>query len=415
MGFEKLIIWLSQSPLNGSASVFDQARNMAHRMLTILSVVGTRPEAIKMAPVVKELRKQTTLVRSVVCSVAQHREMLDQVLSVFHIQPDYDLNLMKPNQSLAQLTASLFSGLDPIIVESRPDWILAQGDTTTVFVAAMMAFYRRIAFGHVEAGLRTGDKQRPFPEEINRRLADLVAGLYFAPTENARRALLREGCPDRDIHVTGNTVVDALNDVAARKYDWSSGPLSILPPDRRLVLITAHRRESFGQPFRELCLAIRDLARMFEKEGVHFIYPVHLNPNVRQPVQEILSGLANVSLLEPLDYLSLVHLMKCSTLILTDSGGIQEEAPSLRVPALVMRDTTERPEGVSAGVVRLVGTQRCRIVKEAEVLLRDSVAREHMTTGVNPYGDGKAASRIVSILLERSGMAYQQGQDELYI
>jgi UDP-N-acetylglucosamine 2-epimerase len=209
--------------------------------------------------------------------------------------------------------------------------------------------------------------------------------------------------------------VDALNDVASRKYDWKSGPLSILPRDRRLVLITAHRRESFGQPFRDLCLAIRDLAVRFENEGVHFVYPVHLNPNVLQPVHELLSGLSNVSLIAPLDYLSLVHLMKCATLILTDSGGIQEEAPSLRVPVLVMRDTTERPEGVAAGVVRLVGTQRCRIVKEAEVLLRDSVAREHMTTGGNPYGDGKAASRIVSILLERSVMAHQDGQDGLCI
>ena len=369
-------------------------------MLTVLSIFGTRPEAIKMAPVVKELSNHATRVRSVVCVVAQHREMLDQVLSLFEIKPDYDLNLMRPNQTLAQLTAKLFTGLDEVVTEVNPDWVLAQGDTTTVFVAAMIAFYRQVAFGHVEAGLRTGDRQRPFPEEINRCIADMAASLYFAPTENARQALLREGCPQRDIHVTGNTVVDALNDIATRPYDWTSGPLSGLPLDRRLVLITAHRREIFGQPFKELCQAIRDLAGMFAKEEVHFIYPVHLNPNVQRPVRETLSGLSNVSLLEPLDYLSLIHLMKRSTLILTDSGGIQEEAPSLRVPALVMRDATERPEGVEAGVVRLVGTQRCRIVKEAERLLRDPVARERMATGVNPYGDGKAAARIVSILLE---------------
>lgn len=377
---------------------------MAGKVLTILSVVGTRPEAIKMAPVLKELGKQTTRVHPVFCSVAQHRQMLDQVLRVFQIQPDYDLNLMQSNQSLAQLTANLFSGLDPIVTKVQPDWILAQGDTTTVFVVAMVAFYRKIAFGHVEAGLRTNDKQRPFPEEINRRLTDLVATLYFAPTETARRALLGEGCPNRNIYVTGNTVVDALNDVASREYDWKSGPLSSLPEKQQLVLITAHRRESFGEPFREVCLAIRDLAEKFANDDVHFVYPVHLNPNVVQPVHEILSGLSNLSLIAPLDYLSLVHLMMRSTLILTDSGGIQEEAPGLGVPVLVMRDTTERPEGVEMGTVRLVGTQRYRIVREAEILLRDPIARERMATGVNPYGDGKAASRIVSILLERSGV-----------
>ena len=370
--------------------------------MTVLSVFGTRPEAIKMAPVVKELDRHRDRVRSITCSVGQHREMLDQVLNLFEIKPDYDLNLMRPNQTLSQLTADLFAGLDGVVREVRPDWILAQGDTTTVFVAAMVAFYCRVSFGHVEAGLRTGDMQKPFPEELNRRIADMTASRYFAPTERARQALLREGCQDGNVSVTGNTVVDALNDIASRGYDWRSGPLADVPFDRRLVLITAHRRESFGAPFRELCLAIRDLARMFADEGVHFVYPVHLNPNVQQPVRDILSGLSNVSLVEPLDYLSLIHLMKRSTLILTDSGGIQEEAPSLRVPVLVMRDVTERPEGVEAGVVRLVGTQRCRIVKEAEGLLRDPVARARMATGVNPYGDGKAAARIVSILLECS-------------
>jgi UDP-N-acetylglucosamine 2-epimerase (non-hydrolysing) len=370
-------------------------------MLTVLNVFGTRPEAIKMAPVILELGKHADCVRSVICSVAQHREMLDQVLRVFEINPDYDLNLMRPDQSLSQLTANLFTGLDPVVSELKPDWILAQGDTTTVLVAAMIAFYHQIAFGHVEAGLRTGDKLRPFPEEINRRLADLVATVYFAPTETARRALLREGCCEGDIYVTGNTVVDALNDAASREYDLQSGPLSRLPLGKRLVLITAHRRESFGEPFRELCLAIRDLSRMFADDGVHFIYPVHLNPHVRQPVNDILSGLPNVSLIEPLDYLSLVHLMKHSTLILTDSGGIQEEAPGLRVPALVMRDTTERPEGIETGVVRLVGTERCRIIAEAEKLLRNPAEHAAMATGMNPYGDGKAAERIVSILLER--------------
>jgi UDP-N-acetylglucosamine 2-epimerase len=282
----------------------------------------------------------------------------------------------------------------------RPDWILAQGDTTTVMVAALVSFYHRVKFGHVEAGLRTGDRWRPFPEEINRRVADLVADAYFAPTGRARAALLAEGCPAADVVVTGNTVIDALLEVAARPYDWSSGPLAGLPRDGRLVLITAHRRESFGSPFRELCTAIRELADSFAAEGYHFVYPVHLNPNVRAPVQEILAERPNVHLIEPLDYLSLVHLMKRSELILTDSGGVQEEAPGLKVPVLVMRETTERPEGVEAGVVRLVGTGRERIVAEASALLREPAARAAMATGINPYGDGHAAERIVTHLLE---------------
>jgi UDP-N-acetylglucosamine 2-epimerase len=243
---------------------------------------------------------------------------------------------------------------------------------------------------------------RPFPEEINRRIADLVADAYFAPTERAKETLLKEGCRETDVYVTGNTVIDAVNDVASRAYDWQSGPLAQLPVNKRLVLITAHRRESFGEPFRELCLAIRDLAHQFANEAVHFVYPVHLNPNVRQPVADILSGLSNVSLIEPLDYLSLVHLLKRSAVVLTDSGGIQEEAPGLRVPVLVMRDTTERPEGVEAGVVKLVGTRRSLIVKETEILLNNRAAHSAMANGANPYGDGKAASRIASILLSRS-------------
>ncbi len=356
-----------------------------------------------MAPVIQRLREYPGRIRSIVCSVGQHREMLDQVLPLFDIRPDFDLNVMQPDQSLSQLTASLFTGLDRVMAEVAPDWVLAQGDTTSVFVASMVAFYRHVRFGHVEAGLRTGDRQRPFPEEINRRIADSVADLYFAPTERAREALLREGCADNDVHVTGNTVIDALNDVAARPYDVADGPLAEIPFDGELVLITAHRRESFGEPFRDLCLAIRDLASEFSAAGVHFVYPVHLNPNVRQPVSEILSGLPNVRLIEPLDYVALVQLLKRATLILTDSGGIQEEAVGLRVPVLVMRDTTERPEGVESGAARLVGTARERIVAEARRLLRDPEARRTMTTGSNPYGDGRAGARIVSLLLERSG------------
>lgn len=371
-------------------------------MLTVLSVFGTRPEAIKMAPVIQRLADHPGRIRSLVCSVGQHREMLDQVLTLFRIKPDFDLKLMRPDQSLSQLTSVLFTALDQVISEVGPDWVLAQGDTTTVLAASMVAFYHRIPFGHVEAGLRTGDKQRPFPEEINRRVADMIADLHFAPTERARRALLLEGCREEDVHVTGNTVVDALNEIAARDYDCSRGPLASLPLERSLVLITAHRRESFGEPFRELCAAIRDLAHQFRQAGIHFVYPVHLNPNVRKPVNDILSGLQNVSLIEPLDYLALVQLLKRATIVLTDSGGIQEEAVGLRVPVLVMRDTTERPEGVEAGAARLVGTRRDRIVAEAERLLRDPAARRAMTTTSNPYGDGKASGRIVSLVLERS-------------
>jgi UDP-N-acetylglucosamine 2-epimerase (non-hydrolysing) len=369
-------------------------------MRTMLSVIGTRPEAIKMAPVILELQRQSESARSVVCVTGQHRQMLDQPLALFGIRPDYDLALMQPDQSLSDLTARLFSGLDPIVRDVRPDWVLAQGDTTTVFVAAVVAFYQGVPFGHVEAGLRTGDRRRPFPEEVNRRLADAVADLHFAPTERARQALLREGLPGERILVTGNTVVDALVSVAQREIDWSVGELALVPRDGRLVLITAHRRESFGEPFRQLCLAIRDLAERFTSERVTFVYPVHLNPNVRAPVLEILSALGNVHLVEPLDYLSLVHLMKRSTLVLTDSGGIQEEAPSLRVPVLVMRETTERPEGVEAGVVRLVGTARETIVRETTRLLTDPAAHAGMATGASPYGDGHAAERIVAALLD---------------
>jgi UDP-N-acetylglucosamine 2-epimerase (non-hydrolysing) len=370
--------------------------------ITVLSIIGTRPEAIKMAPVIKELERFSGEIRSVVCSTGQHRQMLDQVLQLFAITPDLDLGLMTHDQGLAQLTARLFTGLDDVLAETRPDVVLAQGDTTTVLVAALVAYYRGIPFGHVEAGLRTGDRRRPFPEEINRRLADAVTDLYFAPTERSRQALLREGFADRDIFVTGNTVIDALLDVAGREdYDWAGGPLASLPEDGRYVLITAHRRESFGEQFRQLCLAIRDLAQRFGRDGLHFVYPVHLNPNVRKPVGEILGEVPNVTLIEPVDYFSLVQLMKRAKLILTDSGGIQEEAPSLGVPVLVMRDTTERPEGIEAGVVRLVGTHRERIVAEATRLLTDPEAHAAMATPANPYGDGQAARRIVRILRER--------------
>lgn len=370
-------------------------------MVKILIIIGTRPEAIKMAPVIKELQKFPEKIRCIVCITGQHRQMLDQVLDLFAIKPDYDLNIMQPSQSLSQLTARLLVKLEAVFKQTEPNWILAQGDTTTVLAASLMAFYNRIPFGHVEAGLRTGDKFSPFPEEINRRLADMMSDLFFAPTERAREALLSEGISGEKIYVTGNTIVDALMDVAGMEYDWESGPLSHFAHHERIVLITAHRRESFGIPFMELCSAIRELALLFENDDIQFVYPVHLNPNVRKPVQQVLSNLPNVHLIEPLEYRALVHLMKRATLILTDSGGIQEEAPTFGVPVLVMRNCTERQEGVEAGVAKLVGTQKDIIVKEAKRLLSDTEAHTAMSNKVNPYGDGLAARRIVSILMGR--------------
>jgi UDP-N-acetylglucosamine 2-epimerase (non-hydrolysing) len=349
---------------------------------------------------VHELAQHPDQIQSIVCSTGQHRQMLDQVLALFGIKPDVDLNVMQPNQTLSGMTAALFTALDRVINDVKPDWVLAQGDTTTVMVASIVSFYHRISFGHVEAGLRTGDLAHPFPEEANRCIVDRLSTLMFAPTSKSRDALLAEGRPIADVLVTGNTVVDALLKVAQMPFDWTKGELAHLNPEKQIVLITAHRRESFGEPFFEMCTAIARLARDFHQ--IQFVYPVHLNPNVRRPVQEILSGLSNVHLLEPLDYLSLVHLMKKSTLILTDSGGIQEEAPSFGVPVLVMRETTERPEGIDAGVVKLVGTKGDAIVKETTRLLSNPAARAAMSRRGNPYGDGTASKRIVQSLLERA-------------
>jgi UDP-N-acetylglucosamine 2-epimerase len=362
----------------------------------VLTILGTRPEAIKMAPVVRELKARRDTFDSILCSTGQHREMLNQSLAFFGMQPDVDLGLMTPNQTLPGLTAALIAGLEPVVKEHRPDWILAQGDTTSVFVAGLLSYYRRIPFGHVEAGLRTNDKFRPFPEEMNRRIADAIGDLLFAPTSAARDALLREGHSETRIHVTGNTVIDALNAIAATPYDWVAGPLAPVDTRRPHVLITAHRRESFGEPFRDLCQAIKSLALRYP--DVQFVYPVHLNPNVRTPVQDILTGIGNAILIEPLDYRSFVAAMAMARVILTDSGGVQEEAPSLRVPVLVMRDTTERPEGVQAGVSRLVGTSHERIVRETSRLLDSEDERSRMTMARNPYGDGHAAKRIADIL-----------------
>lgn len=370
-------------------------------MLVVLNVIGTRPEAIKMAPVIGRLAREPLRVRSLVAVTGQHRQLLDQVLPLFGIVPDFDLDVMRPDQSLAGLTSALISGLDRVVSTTKPDWILAQGDTTTVLAAALVAYYQGVRFGHVEAGLRTGNRRQPFPEELNRRVADLVADAYFAPTEHARQTLLAEGCPERDVIVTGNTVLDALRLVTALPYDPGSGPLAALPRDCRLVLVTAHRRESFGAPLRQICDAVAELAETFAPQGVHFVYPVHPNPHVRGPVHERLGRVPNVALIEPLDYQALVHLMQRSELVLTDSGGMQEEAPSLGVPVLVLRDTTERPEGVEAGLLRLVGTDRDRIVRAATARLQAGRRSTSATRPpASPFGDGQAADRIVRHLLE---------------
>jgi UDP-N-acetylglucosamine 2-epimerase (non-hydrolysing) len=372
------------------------------KRVRVLSIFGTRPEAVKMAPVVKALAKLPEI-EARVCVTAQHREMLDQVLELFQIKPDYDLNLMRPNQTLAGLTAEILEHIDPVLADEHPDWVLVQGDTTTVMASALAAFYREIKVGHVEAGLRTGDKHQPFPEEINRRIAGTLADLHFAPTELSRQNLLHEGVEDWRIAVTGNPDIDALQQISKMKEppevnkwlkEWG-----ITGGKVRLVLITAHRREAFGTPIEAICAGLKELALHYSK-AVQFIYPVHLNPNIQEPVYRLLGNIPNIHLLPPLDYLPLVHLMKAATIVLTDSGGIQEEATGLGKPTLVLRDKTERPEGVEAGVLKLVGTNTENIVNQARELLDDEQAYAVMAHAANPFGDGHAAEHIVRALME---------------
>lgn len=373
--------------------------------LRVLSIFGTRPEAVKMAPVVKALQSAAGI-ESHVCVTAQHREMLDQVLAQFKIKPDFDLNLMRPDQSLGGLTAQILSNLDPLLASEHPDWVLVQGDTTTVMAAALASFYRGIKVGHVEAGLRTGDKRQPFPEEINRRITGVIADLHFAPTETSRQNLLREGIPEQMIKVTGNTAIDALQQISqfpppAQVENWVKS-WGIQTGERRLILVTAHRRENFGEPIRNICLAIRSLAEHYG-DSIRIIYPVHLNPNINEPVHRLLEDIPQVVLTDPVNYLDLVHLMKSSTIVLTDSGGIQEEATGLGKPTLVLREKTERPEGLEAGVLKLVGSDPKVIFREAARLLDDQDAYASMAHTSNPFGDGKAAERIVKAILEYQG------------
>ncbi|MGA9192095.1 MAG: UDP-N-acetylglucosamine 2-epimerase (non-hydrolyzing) [Anaerolineales bacterium] len=370
---------------------------MPDRPLKVLSIFGTRPEAVKMAPVVKALSNQDG-VTSRVCVTAQHREMLDQVLNLFDIVPDLDLDLMRPGQTLAELTAAVFSGLDPVLRDEAPDWVLVQGDTTTVMAASLLAFYHHVRVGHVEAGLRTGDKWHPFPEEINRRIAGVTADLHFAPTAKAKENLLREGVPPSSVVVTGNPVIDALRMIVDRPYDLDSGPLAALPADRRWVVVTAHRRESLGRPMELIFTMLRELAEEFQ-DDIHLIYPVHLNPRVQEPAHRILGGLPNLRLVDPLDYQPMLQLMRRAALIMTDSGGIQEEGTALGVPVLVMRDTTERPEAIEAGNARLVGTEPDAILNAARRVLSDPDVHAEMSHSSDLFGDGNAAERIVAGLM----------------
>jgi UDP-N-acetylglucosamine 2-epimerase (non-hydrolysing) len=373
----------------------------------ILSIFGTRPEAIKMAPVIKELEKHQDKIRSLVCVTAQHRQMLDQVLDLFEIKPDFDLNLMEDSQTLSQITARALTALDEVFKEIKPDWVLVQGDTTTTMVASLAAFYHGVRIGHIEAGLRTYSKRAPFPEEINRRMTSVIADLHFAPTEKAKQNLLKEGVDEKRIFVTGNTVIDALLVIVERQFQpgvqekWNryfADQFGIsFDNGRRQILVTGHRRESFGKGFENICNALREIAHSYE--DVEIIYPVHLNPNVQEPVRRVLNNTKRIHLIPPLDYEPFIYLMSKSYLILTDSGGIQEEAPSLGKPVLVMRDTTERPEAVKAGTARLVGTDQNKIISETNLLLSNKETYLAMSVSENPYGDGKAAARITEALL----------------
>ncbi len=362
----------------------------------ILCVVGTRPEAIKLAPVIMALREESW-VKVRVLATAQHRHMLDQVLSLFDIELDIDLDIMRPNQALTTLTARLLHDLDNVLQAERPDAVLAQGDTTTVMTMALGCFYHRIPFGHVEAGLRTGDMQNPFPEEMNRVVAGRLARWHFAPTKSGRQNLLREGVPDDSIYVTGNTVIDALQAVAQKRPEIGIP----LDSSKRLILVTAHRRENFGEPFREICRALRTLAD--RNADIQILYPVHPNPNVHTVAHDMLGGHPRIVLCPPLDYLPFVSAMQRTYMILSDSGGVQEEAPALGKPVLVLRRETERPEAVEEGVVRLIGPDFDNIVNETQRLLDNEQAYKRMARGVSPYGDGKAANRIVGILRQSLG------------
>lgn len=378
---------------------------MSSTLLKVLVVFGTRPEAIKMAPLVKKLQATATI-ETKICVTAQHRQMLDQVLELFNIQPDYDLNIMQSGQTLSDVTSSILQLLGPVLIEAKPDVVLVHGDTATTFATSLAAYYQKIKVGHVEAGLRTGNIYSPWPEEANRRLTGVLTQYHFAPTETSQNNLLQENFAAENIYITGNTVIDALLSVVEKLntqpqlQQQLQQQFPFLSPERRMILVTGHRRENFGQGFENICHALAQVAA--EYSDVDIVYPVHLNPNVQEPVKRILSSISNIHLIEPLDYLPFVYLMDKSHLILTDSGGIQEEAPSLGKPVLVMRDTTERPEAVAAGTVKLVGTNIESITANIHTLLTDTRAYEQMSVAHNPYGDGQASARIIQVLLQNA-------------
>jgi len=371
-------------------------------MKNILFTFGTRPEAIKLAPLIKLLKQQKNI-KTTVCVTAQHRQMLDQVLDLFGIKPDIDLNLMKPGQDLGGVTAEVLINLQKVLRDIKPDWVIVHGDTTTTFASALAAFYEKIPIAHVEAGLRTGNFYAPWPEEMNRTFAGKLASLHFAPTERSKQNLLNEGIPEDTIYITGNTVIDALLETQStflndsEMYAKLSSTFDFLDPQKRTLLVTGHRRENFGQGFENICESIRTLA---EREDLQIVYPVHLNPNVQSPVKRILEGHPRIFLIDPLDYLPFVYLMHNSYVILTDSGGVQEEAPSLGKPVLVMREMTERPEAVEAGTVLLVGTNKSKIIDGVNRFLDDRSLYEEFARAHNPYGDGLASQRIQDILLQ---------------
>jgi len=369
--------------------------------IKVLTVFGTRPEAIKLAPVIEELNRSKDSIYSTICVTGQHRQMLDQVLDLFGICPDYDLNIMKPKQSLTGVTTAVLEGLVAVLDAERPDWVIVQGDTTTAMSATLAAFYAGIKVGHVEAGLRTFDNSQPFPEEANRRLVSVLADLHFAPTDWAARNLRREGAVEQRIIVTGNTVIDALRRTSLLPFDPAGSPLAALPHDgTRLILVTAHRRENLGPRLEEICLGLKSIVE--SRTDVHLVFPVHLNPRVQDIVYRTLGNLPRVTLLPPLDYHPLIWILGRCYLVVTDSGGLQEEAPGLGKPVLVLRDTTERPEGLEAGTVRLVGASRASVADSISQLLDDRAAYESMAHATNPYGDGHAARRIVDGLISWS-------------
>ncbi len=369
------------------------------KKIKVMTVFGTRPEAIKMAPLVKELEKREEI-ESIVCVTAQHRQMLDQVLNIFHIKPDYDLNIMKDRQTLVEIVGRSLEGLDEVMKDAKPDIVLVHGDTSTTFVGSLAAFYNQIAVGHVEAGLRTFDKYAPFPEEINRRITGVIADMHFSPTERNRQNLLRENTKDEDIYVTGNTVIDALQTTVRDDYTFKDETLKNMNWDtKRVIVMTAHRRENLGEPLENICKAVRQLVEEFE--DIEVVYPVHMNPAVREVAYAILGDLERVKLIEPVNADELHNAIKRGYLVLTDSGGLQEEAPSLGKPVLVLRGETERPEAVDAGTVKIAGVKQEVIYEMAKELLTDDAAYQTMAKAVNPYGDGLASKRIADAIIER--------------